>query len=259
MRTSLLVFLFALCGSFCMAGSPQGFGLLGHRKPPVPGTPLRLRGSWAENKHATHTLFGPSALPLKPGQGYYQNNYIVMHSAWFAPVEHVTIGAGFQMLSVIASLSGTGRLPAYFAAIKAGTEIGGVHAGIFAAGAQLSNGALVQDTASLRGRIGLAAGQVTVGTPDAHVTVTLGWGATREGLTDDPVVGISGQVRVIERMALVSENWSFQFGGQPFRVYTLAARFLTNNLGADGGLLYSAQFAKDVSPVLPYIGFALRF
>jgi hypothetical protein len=164
------------------------------------------------------------------------------------------------MLSVIASLSETGKLPAYFVALKADTEVSGnVHVGIFGVGAQLSNGALIQDTLSLRGRIGVIAGQVTAGSPDAHVTVCFGWGATQQGLTDDPVIGISGQVRLMERMALVSENWSFQFGGEPFRVFTLAARFLTNKLGADGGLLYSAQFAKEVSPVVPYIGFALRF
>ncbi|HEX2617941.1 MAG TPA: hypothetical protein VHL57_10385, partial [Flavobacteriales bacterium] len=154
----------------------------------------------------------------------------------------------------------TGKLPAYFVALKADTEVSGnVHVGIFGVGAQLSNGALIQDTLSLRGRIGVIAGQVTAGSPDAHVTVCFGWGATQQGLTDDPVIGISGQVRLMERMALVSENWSFQFGGEPFRVFTLAARFLTNKLGADGGLLYSAQFAKEVSPVVPYIGFALRF
>lgn len=241
---------------------PSG-GLLKPRPaapPLLPDNPIRLRGSWKENLHASHTFFGQSAIPLPKGQGYYQNNYIIMHSAWYAPLENVSIGGGFQMLSLVNSLRESGKLPAYFLAMKASTEMGGgVHVGVFGVGAQLSNGALLEDTLALRGRIGVVAGQVTIGSPDVHVTLSVGWGATQDGLTHDPVLGLSGQVRIIERMALITENWSFRFNERPLNVYTVGARFLTNKLGADGGLLYSPQFNKDVSPVVPYVGFALRF
>jgi hypothetical protein len=35
---------------------------------------------WFENPNATRYLFGPTAIPLKKGEGYYQNTYIILQS-----------------------------------------------------------------------------------------------------------------------------------------------------------------------------------
>jgi len=75
------------------------------------GTKKKLKGSWKPNAHASHTFFAPSAIPMEHGQGYYENSYVIQHSAWYAPEDHFSIGAGFQMLSVITSLRVRGNCP----------------------------------------------------------------------------------------------------------------------------------------------------
>src|SRR5262245_12760455 len=77
--------------------SPYGsFSLL------APSAP-QLRGQWKPNLHASHTFFGPSAINMEQGQGYYQNSYVLVHSAWFAPLNNVSVGGGFQLVSLVNS------------------------------------------------------------------------------------------------------------------------------------------------------------
>ena len=63
----------------------------------------RLFRTWKDNPHASHAFFTPSAIALPHGNGYYENSYVLMHSAWYAPLDGLRIGGGFQMMTLLAS------------------------------------------------------------------------------------------------------------------------------------------------------------
>lgn len=229
----------------------------------VPMSPSykRVFSTWKDNPHAGHTFFAPSAIPLRQGQGYYQNSYVLMHSAWFAPLNEVSIGAGFQMMSVLASLRpGQRKLPGYFVAMKIGKRLQpGLHAGIYAVGTQLSNDPPFQDSLDTGRKMGAVVGQCTIGTMEAHATLNFGYGVTGIGLTRKPLFGFSAQWRFTEPLAIITENWILNFGVDAFPVYTLGVRFIHRKLGADAALVYNKDLSEGVGPVLPYFGFSLLF
>ena len=245
------------------AGDGKGsWSLQAHGTTPdrTDGTKKKLSGSWKPNQHASHTFFAPSAIPLEQGEGYYQNNYVIQHSAWFAPERHFSIGAGFQMLSLITSISSEGKLPAYFLAMKAGAKLNpDLHVGVYGVIQQFSSNPPFNDSLATDYKVATVCAQVTYGSLNRHITISGGLGHTAAGWTHDPVIGISGEWRVIERMSIITENWLLKFGSEPYSIYTVGVRFLHRKLAADGGLVYNQKLAEDFSPVVPYIGFALRF
>ncbi|HMU13855.1 MAG: hypothetical protein JST41_11370 [Bacteroidetes bacterium] len=228
-----------------------------------PGAPRykRLFRTWKDNPHASHTFFTPSAIGLPRGNGYYQNNYVLMHSAWFAPLDGLSIGAGFQMMTVLASMrKGQDKLPGGFVALKANKRFWpGVHGGLFVMGSQLSTKPSIGDTASLGNRIATVMAQATFGTAECHVTISAGSHYTMGRFTEDPQFGISGQWRFTEAWGVVSENWLLDLGLKKMPICSAGIRFYHRKLAADVAAVYNKDLAKGFGPVIPYFGFALRF
>ncbi len=231
-----------------------------------PGAPLapryrRIFSTWKDNPHSSHVFFSPSAIPLEQGNGYYSNSYILMHSAWYAPMNNISIGAGFQMMSVLASLrTDQDKLPGGFIAIKATKRFQpAIHAGVFIMGSQLSTAPTFADTLKVGNRIGTFMAQATFGTGEAHVTVNLGYHRAMGRFTDDPQFGLSGQWRITEPFALVTENWWLNFAGKPLPIYSAGCRFIHRKLAADVALVYNKELAKGFGSLIPYFGFSLRF
>ena len=221
----------------------------------------RVFSTWKNNPHASHTFFAPSAIPLEQGQGYYQNSYVLVHSAWFAPLDEVSIGGGFQMMSVLASMrKDQNKLPGYFLSVKGGKRIQpGWWAGVYATGTQLSTDPPFQDSLDTGRKMGAVLAQSTFGTQEAHVTFHAGWGVNGVGFTRRTMFGVSGQWRFTEPMAIVTENWWLSFADDPFPVYSLGMRFIHRDLAADVAVVYNKDLATGFGPVIPYFGFALRF
>jgi len=231
-----------------------------------PGAPLlpryrRIFSTWKDNPHSSHVFFSPSAIPLEQGNGYYSNSYVLMHSAWFAPLDNISIGAGFQMLSVLASLRpDQNKLPGGFVAIKASKRFQpGIHAGVFIMGTQLSTDPPFADTLKTGKQLGTFMGQATFGTGEAHFTINLGYHRSNGRFTDEPQFGFSGQWRITEPFALVTENWFLNFGKEMLPIYSLGGRFIHRKLAADAALVYNKEIAKGFGSVVPYFGFSLRF
>src|SRR5687768_10717265 len=54
---------------------------------------------WFPNPNATRYLIGPSAIPLKAGEGYYQNIYLVLNSFNVGLTDFLSFGGGFELIS----------------------------------------------------------------------------------------------------------------------------------------------------------------
>lgn len=224
-----------------------------------PGRGRHRFGAWDNNQHGTHYLFGPSGVRMAQGEGYYHNAYMLMHQAWYAPVEGFAFGGGFQALSVVRALGGFNE-PIAFLGLRGSGQIGnGLFVGGFVMGAHLGAVAPFDELDEDLSNIGLGAAQLCFGKPDLQITASFGWGMYGEGLTEHPLYGIGGLARLGQKVAIVSENWSLPFGKAPIRITSLAGRFMHKKFAADVGFAYTEEFREFFFLGVPYVGLALRF
>ncbi len=59
---------------------------------------------WFKNPHATRHLFAPTAIPLKRGEGYYQNIYIVGNMFNVGMLDNLSVGGGFDFITMFSSI-----------------------------------------------------------------------------------------------------------------------------------------------------------
>lgn len=221
--------------------------------------PRRRLGGWDDNQHGSHYLMGPSAVRLDQGEGYYHTAYMLLHQAYYAPVDGFAIGGGFQALSVVRALGGYNEPIAFFALRGSGAVGDGLYLGAFAIGAHLGEAAPFDELDASLENIGLFAGQFTIGRADLQFTGSFGWGAYGEGLTEEPLYGLGALVRVSGLVAVVTENWSLPFGEEPIRLYSYAGRLMYRKFAADAGFVWSKEFKDLFALGVPYVGIALHF
>lgn len=245
-RTRFLLLITLLSAAFVAEADP-------------PLGPKRHFGGWENNLHGTHYLFGPSGVRMEQGEGYYHNAYMLMHQAWYAPVEGFAFGGGFQALSLVRALGGFNDPIAFFGLRGSGQINDGMFIGGFALGAHLAETAPFEKIDPALTNIGLGGAQFSFGRPDLQFTGSFGWGMSGDGLTDEPLYGIGGLVRVADRIAIVSENWSLPFGKDPIRFFSLAGRFMYRKFAADAGFVYGKKFSEFFFLGVPFVGMAMRF
>ena len=157
------------------------------------------------NPHPTRYFFGPSAIPLKKNEGYYQNAYILANSVQIGVSDNFSMGGGV----VIPFL--------FFITPKVGAKI--------AEKVYVGGGLLAATTISANMPFGIAVGYgtFTYGTTEHSFSVNAGWGAVKEEsynymtsssntewkMAKKPMFSVSGMVRVAPKVALITENWFF--------------------------------------------------
>ncbi len=148
----------------------------------------------ARTDHGSRYFFAPSALPLKKGEGYYQNVYFLMNGAHYGLTDRWSIGGG-----VIFPIGMYGTL-------KYGREISDkVHV---AAG-----GMFVTTFFDLGLGVGCGFGSITFGDRYTNATMTLGYGAVSNDhsweATRRPIINFSGMARISDNFSVISENYLF--------------------------------------------------
>jgi hypothetical protein len=189
----------------------------------------------------TRYLYSPSAFMLRGGEGYVSQTELLLTSFAWGVSDHLTVGLGSALPFLFASGGAN-----FVGAVKVGGSVGEhLH---LAAGAQALW--LPGLDASVGG--GFLFGTATVGTPDAHLSLSAG-PPFGPGGAGDLFFTLSGAVRVSERVALVSENWLFP--GADGTVLSGAVRLTGSRLGVDAGLV----FLEGASVPLPWLDFIWSF
>ena len=157
-----------------------------------------------ENPNASRYLFGPSAIPLKKGEGYYQNVWVSVNSITYGLSDHVSVSGGIEMVSTFSALTGNGGLPIGFANIKVSAPVGkNLHLG----GGGIIAGAPGEDG----GGVGVGYGLATFGDKEKNLTIGTGYGIGLGTGTDETqgagVIMVGGMSRINRRLAFVTENW----------------------------------------------------
>lgn len=197
------------------------------------------------NPHDTRYFFGPSAIPLGKGEGYYQNIYISFNSVNYGITDYLSIGGGFEFISTI-----TGN-PVWFLTPKLGFEVANkFHLG----------GGLLAFGASDLGAAGILYGVATYGTSESNVSAGLGYGFAFGDLDDAATtVVLSATHRVGRSIALLTENYVFvnSFGDATL-LGIQGIRILGRKNAFDVGAVIIPA-AVEFIPALPYVGYVRMF
>jgi hypothetical protein len=218
------------------------------------------------NPHATRYFFGPSAIPLKKGEGYFQNAWVLANSFQIGVNDHLSLGGGI----VIPVL--------FFITPKVGYKVAdNVHIG---------GGIIVASTLSenIPFGVGAAYGSLTLGSNENNVTLNAGWGFIKERNYDPPPISspykwalskrpmfiLAGMVRLARKFALVSENWMFAnkeysntYSATPEYTYkyrsviSVGFRFLAEKHSFDFGLAVPLIETETIG--LPYLDYVFKF
>lgn len=212
---------------------------------------------WYPNPHATRYLIGPSAIPLRKGEGYYQNTYILLNSVAYGITNHVSITGGFELTSTFGRESPG---PIWYLSARGGGEVTKrVHIGAMATYLSVPNWFSDDDDSDRRNGLGAISGVVTYGTTEALVTAGTGWGYSASGLSDRPVLSLGGLVRVTRGIALISENWIIPDNQESIGIYSYGLRFMGERSAFDLAFINNRSISNEIAIGVPFVDFVLKF
>lgn len=205
---------------------------------------------WFKNPHATRLLFAPTAIPLKQGEGYYQNIYIVANMFNYGVLDNLSIGGGFDFITMFANTD-EGWNPMLNFNIKSGFQVAdNFHAG---AGAMY-----ITMPGEFSAGIGYGIG--TFGTYNSNLSLGLGWGFVENTFEEKPFIMIGGMARVSEKVWFVSENWITPLDGNKY--YTIVSygiRFAANRIAVDLAFINSKDIVQGIFIGIPFVDFVIKF
>jgi hypothetical protein len=203
------------------------------------------------NPHPTRYFFASSTIPLKKGEGYFQNTMLLLNGVQVGVTDHFTIGGG-----IIVPL-------AFYINPKLGYKVAeNVHlgAGIWAA-------TTVGVGASNALSLGIGYGAVTLGSKEQNITASLGWGFAKSGpsggFSDRPAFALSAMTCLSRKIALVTENWAFSTRKATYSQYNNYGNSYNSNATytyefnyflSGGFRIMGESNSFDIALVLPVFG-----
>lgn len=201
-----------------------------------------------ENPIPTKYFLGPSAIPLKKGTSYYNNQAVIFNSVQTGVSNNISIGGGLEFLSLFVSGS-----PLLYGNIKISASASDrFHYG----GGLITGGVLGFNDFGIEFFVA-PYGIITVGNYDHNLT--FGGGVVLESYPFG-VFTLSGMTRVSRKVSLISNNYfaiGESIGGLPsFGIQ--GVRIMGETTAFDIGLILNRELLSD-GVILPYAGFFQRF
>lgn len=244
---------------------------------------------WFTNPHATRYFVGPSAIPLKKKEGYYQNTYILLSSFNVGITDHISIGAGFEILSLFSRNNPTFN---FFLTPKIGYRIG--NSNIHIGGGALHINMYQSEFENKRHRqnYNIFYGSLTIGNLDNNFTISSGMSlnnytsfeyhetgpydsngnyigynyyTTTERVSEWselPIITFSGMTRVSKKLSLITENWIIpnRYGNQDYTgLFSYGIRLLGDKTSFDFGFINNKDIASSIVIGIPYLDVVIKF
>lgn len=190
------------------------------------------------NFHDTRYFFGPSAIPIKKGKGYYQNLLVVFNFVNVGITDNISIGGGFEFLTLV-----NGQ-PIIFLTPKVGFKL----AEKFHAGGGLLFGTMVGE-----GSITLPYLVSTYGSSENNVSLGVGVGLS-SNILGSPAIMLSGTSRISNYVALLTENYLLP-GDESIYIGIHGLRIISRKNSFDFGV----AFITDAETPIPYVGYVRTF
>ena len=203
---------------------------------------------WLDNPQSTRYFISPNAYNLKPGEGYYQNVWILFNQATFGITKHFSAGVGIVPLFLFAGTPTPAWITAKYSVpvVKDKVNLGvGVLAGTVV-GAENSS-------------FGVLYGITTIGSKDKNFNIGLGWGFADGKIAKNPTLSLSGMLRYGPKSYVMTENY---FIGTPDNYVILmsyGARRIIKHTGLDFGVFIPLSPDLDVFVAIPWLGLTIPF
>ena len=215
------------------------------------GASREIRKSfWFKNPHPTRLLFAPTAIPLKRGEGYYQNIYIIANMFNYGVANNFSIGGGFDFISMFTRTEGDWH-PVLNFNMKSGFKVAkNFHAGV--------GGIYVTMLGEFSA--GIVYGLGTVGSYNNNLTVGLGWGFIDGTFEEKPFIMVGGMARISEKLWFVSENWIAPVDASSYYfAFSYGLRFSARRIAVDLAFINSKDIFEDVLVIgIPYVDFVVK-
>ncbi len=211
---------------------------------PLGQTKKTPKAYWFKNPHATRLLFAPTAIPLKKGEGYYQNIYIVANMFNYGVANNFSIGGGFDFITLFSE----DMAPLLNVNIKSGFQVSeNLHLGV----GGLYVGMIDEFSA------GIIYGLGTYGSYNTNATLGLGWGFVDGTFQEKPFIMIGGMARVSEKLWLVSENWIVPTP-EYYLVVSYGLRFAAKRIAVDLAFINSKDIYQELFIGIPFVDFVIK-
>jgi len=155
---------------------------------------MHRRKYWYPNPNASRYFFGPSAIPLKKQEGYFQNADLLINSANYGITKNFSIQAGTIIPFAIF------LMPKFGFKVKENLHMG---AGMIYASTLIK-------FRKTNYKIGALYGLATMGNNNNNITFGAGYGFSEANNTtiffQKPIMTFDGMARVSRTIALVTEN-----------------------------------------------------
>ncbi|MDY0098331.1 MAG: hypothetical protein RBR81_03955 [Bacteroidales bacterium] len=219
-------------------------------------------GIWFPNPNPSKYLLGNSAIPNKKNSGYYQNTWIFFNTFSYAFTGNLSVSAGFELFSVMASGEGP---YAFFINPKASFKV----ANNFYAGANILYANTIK-TVDEFGGLATLNGFCTYGNNNNNITGSVGWGWAEGEFSARPVFTVSGMTRVSKRIAFISENWlvpglnfnddeNSNDSGNYYGIFSYGIRFLGEKTSIDLAFVNNPDIAEEIIIGIPWLDFVINF
>ena len=195
------------------------------------------------NSQDTRYFFAPSGIPLKKGEGYYQNVLLTGNFVNYGVHRNLSVGGGVEFISLSAGQ------PIWFLTPKVGHSLSEklhVAGGLLMIGTGDFNG-------SGDGSSSLIYGVTTIGGPDLNFSFGVGYGYVDGQLSSSPTINLSGTIRFSNGVALLTENYLIGGGGH-FGIQGL--RFMGPKHSFDIGMF---NILGDIGFIIPFVGYSMKF
>ena len=213
---------------------------------------LNLRKSlWFKNPNATRLLFAPTAIPLRKGEGYYQNIYIVGNMFNVGVMDNFSIGGGFDFITMFGRVNDGEWNPVLNFNTKVGVKVHDyVHVG--------AGGLYVTQINNFS--TGILYGLSTFGSYNSNFTTGLGWGFVDGTFEKKPFIMFGGMVRCSEKIWFVSENWLAPVDVDKYYfVVSYGIRFSGKRMSVDLAFINSKDIIDVLIIGIPYVDFVIKF
>ena len=195
------------------------------------------------NSNETRYFFGPSAIPIKKGKGYYQNVLLTSNFVNYGLTKNFSFGGGVEFISLLL------RNPIWFLTPKVGFKVSErSHVG----------GGIIMAGFSTEGTATVGYGVYTFGSSESNLTIGAGYGLISGNFSNRPTIMLSGTHRVGNNLALLTENYFIPIGTSTNYTGILGLRVLAPKNSFDFGLIFGPGISVII-PALPFIGYTRSF
>lgn len=201
---------------------------------------------WFENPQATRYFWAPNGYSLKPGEGYYQNVWVLFNQASIGLSRNFSVGVGMMPLFLF---SGTPSPAWVTPKLSIPVKKDKVNLG---AGALFAT--IIGEDA---GFAGIAYGIATFGSRDKNFTAGLGYGFADGEWADAPILNLSAMIRTGRRGYFLTENYFASFDGEFTLVLFAGGRRVGKGFSLDYGLILPTTAGEFIA--IPWLGIIVPF